>query len=82
MTFDPNQGRRGYGAKLFALRFRRLGLSQQQFADRFGLSVGMIRDAEQCRVQPSRALRVLVELIADNPDRVAAMAKRAATEVP
>lgn len=37
--------------------------SQGEFAERFGLTVGAVRDAEQGRVSPSRAFRVLVAAI-------------------
>lgn len=76
MTFDPNFGKTGFPLRLFRLRFRELRLSQAAFAKRFGLSVGMIRDVEQGRSRPSRALRVLVELIEHDPATVAMAAKR------
>lgn len=77
MTFDPDYGKTGFPLKLFRLRFYRLGLSQAAFAARFGLSIGMLRDVEQGRVKPSRALRVLIEAIAMAPARVAVAASRA-----
>lgn len=79
-TFDVGLGRKDYGRRLFMLRFRRLRLSQAAFADRFGLSFGMVRDVEQGRVKPSKALRVLVELIEHDPAMVAAAASRTRTE--
>jgi len=82
MTFDPTCGRTGFPLRLFLLRFRRLRLSQSAFAVRFGLSAGMIRDVEQGRVKPSRALRVLVELIDQDPATVADAAARAGAETP
>ena len=78
--FDLALGRKGFARRLFLLRFRSLKLSQAAFAERFGLSFGMIRDVEQGRVKPSRALRVLVELIEQNPEMVAAAADRAHAE--
>ena len=80
--FDPTFGKTGFPLRLFLLRFRELRLSQSTFADRFGLSAGMIRDVEQGRVKPSRALRVLVELIEQHPAIVAKAAARAGTELP
>ena len=80
-TFDPTFGKTGFPLRLFLLRFRVLGLSQSAFAIRFGLSAGMIRDVEQGRVKPSRALRVLVELIERHPAIVAKAAARAITEL-
>ena len=70
-------------SRLIQLR-RRVGspwpLSQAAFAGRYGLSAGMVRDVEQCRVQPSRAFRLLVALIEDDPKHVAEIAARLATE--
>jgi DNA-binding transcriptional regulator YiaG len=80
MTFDPNFGKTGFPLKLFQIRFRRLKINQADFAKRFGLSFGMVRDVEQGRVNPSRALRVLVELIDENPSMVAVAAERANAE--
>ena len=68
----------GFAGALFRLRFRRLRLSQQQFADRFGLSVGALRDVEQGRVRPSLALSVLLEAIALDPALVTKAALNAA----
>ena len=82
MIYDPDYGKTGFPLRLFRLRFRKLGLSQVAFAERFGLSVGMIRDVEQGRSQPSRALRVLVEVIALSPARVAVAASRATKGTP
>lgn len=42
---------------------RKMGLTQRQFADRFGFSVGAVRDWEQGRRQPERAARVLLLII-------------------
>lgn len=49
---------------------RRLGLSQQQFADRYGFSVETIRNYEQGHRQPVGPARVLLEVIASEPDAV------------
>lgn len=49
----------------------RLGLTQPAFAERFGLSVGSVRDWEQGRVVPDGAARVLLRVIERNPDAVA-----------
>ncbi len=48
----------------------RLGLSQGAFAARFGLSPAAIRDWEQHRRQPDPAARVLLLVIAHDPDAV------------
>ena len=42
---------------------KRLALSQQQFADRFGFSVASVRDWEQGRRRPERAARLLLKVI-------------------
>ncbi len=52
-----------------ALRAR-LGLSQQQFADRYGFSVETIRNYEQGHRQPTGPARVLLQVIASEPDAV------------
>jgi DNA-binding transcriptional regulator YiaG len=56
-------------AKLKALR-QHLGLSQAACAQTFGLSVGTVRDWEQDRCRPERATRVLLQVIAHNPEVV------------
>jgi putative transcriptional regulator len=49
----------------------RLALSQEAFAARFGLSVWTVRDWEQRRRAPDGPARVLLKVIAANPDLVA-----------
>jgi putative transcriptional regulator len=49
---------------------RNLGLSQEAFALRFGFSAASVRDWEQRRRQPEQAARVLLLVIAHNPDAV------------
>ena len=44
-----------------------LGLSQAQFARRFGFSVGAVRGWEQGLRQPEAAARILLLVIARNP---------------
>ena len=72
--FDPDFGKQGFALHLFRLRFRRLKLSQRQFANRFGIGFSTVRDVEQGQTAPTKALRVLVEAIARDP---AGMAKAA-----
>jgi len=48
----------------------RLGLSQKQFAARFGFSVETIRNYEQGHRQPAGPARVLLRVIANEPDAV------------
>ena len=60
---DPSAGR------IVALR-KRLKLSRQKFADRFGLDVRAVQDWEQGRRVPDRAARVLLTVIDHDPDSV------------
>ncbi len=79
MIDDPAHSRpAGFARALFHLRFRRLRLSQKQFASRFGLSLGSLRDVEQGRVRPSLALSVLVEAIVLDPKLIMKAALNAA----
>ena len=48
----------------------RLGLTQEQFAGRFGFSVETIRNYEQGHRQPTGPARVLLRVIASEPDAV------------
>lgn len=52
----------------------RLGLTQAAFAERFGLALGSVRDWEQGRTAPDRPARVLLQVIAHNPEAVAVAA--------
>lgn len=52
-----------------ALR-EQLHLTQQQFAETFGLSLSVVRDWEQGRFLPDRAARTLLKVIAHNPQAV------------
>jgi putative transcriptional regulator len=49
---------------------KRLGLSQQKFADCFGLNVSILRDWEQGRRYPDQAARTLLAVIDHAPDAV------------
>jgi putative transcriptional regulator len=49
---------------------KRLGLTQQEFASRFGLNVGILRDWEQKRRNPDKAARTLLAVIDREPDAV------------
>lgn len=60
---DPDAGR------IVALR-KRLGLSRQKFADRFGLDVRALQEWEQGRRVPDRAARVLLTVIERDPEAV------------
>ena len=52
-----------------ALR-KRLGLNQPDFAARYGLAVGTVRDWEQGRSQPDRPTQVLLRVIEQEPEMV------------
>ncbi len=47
-----------------------LGLSQSDFATRFGLNVRTVQDWEQGRVTPDQPARVLLRVIAKSPKAV------------
>jgi putative transcriptional regulator len=47
-----------------------LGLSQQEFAERFKIPLGTLRDWEQGRVEPDQAARAYLMVIARMPDAV------------
>ncbi len=55
--------------RIVALR-KRMKLSRQKFADRFGLDARAIQDWEQGRRVPDRAARVLLTVIDREPDVV------------
>lgn len=48
----------------------KLRLTQEQFANTFGLSLAALRDWEQGRFLPDRAARTLLKVIARNPEAV------------
>lgn len=76
MTFDPDFGKSDFARHLFRLRFRRLKLSQRDFAERFGLSYSVVRDAEQ-GARPTSSLKLIVAAIARDPVFMASAAKDA-----
>jgi putative transcriptional regulator len=49
---------------------RALGLSQEDFAARYHIPVGTLRDWEQGRVEPDQAARAYLTVIARDPDAV------------
>jgi putative transcriptional regulator len=49
---------------------RALGLSQEEFAARFRIPVGTLRDWEQGRIEPDQAARAYLMVIARIPDAV------------
>ena len=52
-----------------ALR-KKLNLTQEQFATRFHLPLGTVRDWEQGAHRPDKAAQVLLTVIANDPDAV------------
>ena len=56
-------------ARILAVR-KRLKLSRQKFADRFGLDARALQDWEQGRRVPDRAARVLLTVIDREPEAV------------
>ena len=50
---------------------RALGLTQQEFAARFRIPVGTLRDWEQGATEPDQAARAYLTVIARNPKAVA-----------
>ncbi len=55
--------------RIIALR-KRMNLSRQKFADRFGLDARALQDWEQGRRVPDRAARVLLTVIDRDPEAV------------
>lgn len=49
---------------------RRMGLSQTQFATKFGFPPATLRNWEQGRVRPDASTRVLLAVIAKHPESV------------
>jgi putative transcriptional regulator len=49
---------------------RNMNLTQEEFAERFGLPLGTVRDWEQGAHRPDRAAQVLLTVIAKDPDAV------------
>ena len=51
---------------------KKLGLSQEAFAKKFGFNVARIRDWEQGRSVPDGAIRAYLQVIRKNPEAVLA----------
>jgi putative transcriptional regulator len=58
-----------------ALRWK-LGLTQQEFATRYHIPIGTLRDWEQHRSEPDAPARAYLKVIAADPDGVAEMVGR------
>ncbi len=61
----------GLRARLIRVTRTNLGLSQAEFASRFRVPVGTLRDWEQARVMPPDFAVAYVRVIAQHPDLVA-----------
>lgn len=66
---------------------RALGLTQEEFASRYGIPIGTLRDWEQGRTEPDQAARAYLNLIARDPLTAARSAREpdsdgASTELP
>jgi putative transcriptional regulator len=49
---------------------RRLGLSQEAFAMKYGFALSAVRDWEQGRRTPERSARILLKIVDKDPDAV------------
>jgi putative transcriptional regulator len=52
---------------------RQLGLTQEEFASRYQIPLGTLRDWEQHRSEPDQPARAYLKVIAADPDAVARM---------
>lgn len=64
-----------FGRRMLAVRAG-LKISQQGFANRFGLTLAAVKHHEQDRGKPSRALAILLETIALDPELVRRAARK------
>jgi putative transcriptional regulator len=58
---------------------RALGLSQEDFAARYHIPIGTLRDWEQGRVEPDQAARAYLTVIARDPEAVSRALKASAS---
>jgi putative transcriptional regulator len=66
----PQQLARGRRISIAKFTRFKLGLSQEQFAERFGIPIGTLRDWEQHRSKPDAAAESYLKVIAKNPKAV------------
>ena len=75
LAYAKGEGKEGFVAHVpdhvdvRAIR-KRLGLTQSQFAGRYGFRVASIRDWEQKRFAPDRPARILLKIIEREPELV------------
>jgi putative transcriptional regulator len=55
---------------------RALGLTQEEFADRYSIPLGTLRDWEQRRTEPDQAARAYLDVIARDPLTAARLTRR------
>lgn len=77
MAEGEETGDAKFGRDLAALRFRQLRMSQVRFAERYGLTKDVVRNAEQKRYSPHHAMLVLVAAIELDPSLMAKAAQLA-----
>jgi putative transcriptional regulator len=58
---------------------RALGLTQEEFAARYHISVGTLRDWEQGRYEPDQTVRAYLAVIASDPEEVSRVLTCAST---
>ena len=69
---------RGQRARLIRKTRTGLGLSQSEFARRFRVPVGTLRDWEQGRSEPDQPARAYLKVIAVDPEGTAAALRKGA----
>ena len=69
--WTPEQWARAKKTPRVKIIRRVLGLSQEEFAARFAIPPGTLRDWEQARKEPDAAARAYLRVIARNPAAVA-----------
>ena len=69
--WTPEQWARAKKTPRVKIIRRVLGLSQEEFASRFAIPLGTLRDWEQARKEPDAAARAYLRVIARNPAAVA-----------
>jgi putative transcriptional regulator len=72
---DGSGDTRNYGvhvpARINVKKIRtRLGLSQESFAQTYGVALSAVRDWEQGRRQPERSARILLKVVEKEPEAV------------
>jgi DNA-binding transcriptional regulator YiaG len=74
----PPSGFKNFSDEVYELRTR-LGLTQEQFCTRYNVPIGNLRNWEQKGrvVSPDKASRLLIAMIAVNPDQVAKLISQA-----